>query len=668
MNRTLNTRALMVFGVTLLAGLAGPAQANFCKLDTTDRARDEAKQLESETFAAPYTDSTVDYVGDREYNADIITCNRKRDQKSGRIEREAPLGERFSSTLPPRTIKGHYTYYSTASLRYAYELSRENGEWKLRIPMEFDWPDSRMTDMIDISGELVAQLNDATLNSLCSPSNAKLDKDGKTVLSGFIPQDLGNAAGKDAVAGGTACRVKRNLEVADKSILAHLKEFYRQSITRAWNRPGFTVEPVIIGTDKASQAELNAWRTDETIWKLQLNLDPSHRASFKRWLFKWNHMYTGSPSAVIAHEFGHIIGLDDEYGWGPAMGPRDCDNKDSTAQSNYIMCSQWASSESDSTTDDDVRNGAKAVYVWLVTQRYGMGKEYACKEDGDCSLDEYCGKHGLDRNVCEQRRDADSECSSDKQCVTGLSCLGKPLGRCEPESTQALGEFCVNDKHCISGSCTREFGCQCKDRGDCGAGRYCDTGTLEFGHNTCKAFKAEGDTCSNDKQCAPPATCGGFPPTRCIVEASKTVGQACKKNAECMSGQCEKDVCVCSEDRHCAEGQTCLKPVGAQNYCSDNLALGFRCDRDGQCASGKCDKNKCVCTEDGQCPGKQTCKKPIGGANYCTDDRGLGSSCARDSECASGKCEDRQCVCDKDSDCGKNRQCKRPITKKNYCE
>ena len=127
MNRTLNSRARMVFTVALLASLASlarPAQANFCKLDTTDRARDEAKELESETFATPYAGSTVDYVGDRGYNADIITCNRKRDQKSGRIEREAPLGERFSSTLPPRTIKGHYTYYSTASLRYAYELSR----------------------------------------------------------------------------------------------------------------------------------------------------------------------------------------------------------------------------------------------------------------------------------------------------------------------------------------------------------------------------------------------------------------------------------------------------------------------------------------------------------------------------------------------------------------
>jgi len=577
----------------LIACFTTPAWANFCEVDTTSRAKSEAEELEKELFAMPDVGSKVDYIGTRSYNADIISCNRKRDEKSGRIEREAPLGYRFPNDLPVRTIKGHYNYYATAPLRYAYELSRRDGVWKLRIPMEFDWPDARMTSMIDISGELVAQLNDATLNSLCASSAQVLQKDGKTVVSGFIPQDFGSAPGKDAVMGGTACRIPRGTSVGGKTVLKHVQEFFAQSIQRAWTRPGFTVEPVIIGIDKATPTELNAWRKDETIWKLQLNLKPSHRASFKRWLFKWNHMYSGLPSAVIAHEFGHIIGLDDEYGFGPPSGKRDCNNKDSTAASNYIMCSQWASSEVSSTTDDDVRNGAKAVYVWLVTRRYAMGKEYACKEDSDCDSDEYCGKNGLNRNVCEPQRDADSECSSDKQCEKGLSCLGKPLGRCEPESTQALGEFCVNDKHCVSGSCTREYGCQCNDAADCGSGRYCDTGTLSLGHNTCQSYKPNGDTCSNDKQCAPPATCGGAPPMRCIVGSSIGVGKACRKNAECTSGQCEKDVCVCSEDRHCDKGQSCKKPIGGANYCTDDLKRGAVCKHDAQCASNKCIRTRC---------------------------------------------------------------------------
>ena len=216
-----------------------------------------------------------------------------------------------------------------------------------------------------------------------------------------------------------------------------------------------------------------------------------------------------------------------------------------------------------------------------------------CDSDADCDSDEYCGKNGLNRNVCEPQRDADSECSSDKQCEKGLSCLGKPLGRCEPESTQALGEFCVNDKHCVSGSCTREYGCQCNDAADCGSGRYCDTGTLSLGHNTCQSYKPNGDTCSNDKQCAPPATCGGAPPMRCIVESSIGVGKACRKNAECTSGQCEKDVCVCSEDRHCDKGQSCKKPIGGANYCTDDLKRGAVCKHDAQCASNKCIRTRC---------------------------------------------------------------------------
>jgi hypothetical protein len=112
------TRADDTLSVSATPG-SGSAWANFCKLDTTNSAKAEAKELEYELFATPYAGSAVDYVGDRDYNADIITCNRKRDQKSGRIESEAPPGHIFPKDLPRCTIKGHYTYYSIVPLRYA---------------------------------------------------------------------------------------------------------------------------------------------------------------------------------------------------------------------------------------------------------------------------------------------------------------------------------------------------------------------------------------------------------------------------------------------------------------------------------------------------------------------------------------------------------------------
>jgi hypothetical protein len=74
---------LTAWSLLWLSILATPAHANFCKSVTTERARDEARLLEKERFAA----GSVDYVGDRVYNADIISCNRKRDSNGNEVEK-----------------------------------------------------------------------------------------------------------------------------------------------------------------------------------------------------------------------------------------------------------------------------------------------------------------------------------------------------------------------------------------------------------------------------------------------------------------------------------------------------------------------------------------------------------------------------------------------------
>jgi len=85
-NRIYSTGVL--FGLCALVAL--PATANICSAKIDDRAREEARLLESETFSTVPTDeaSEIDWSNRRVYNSRIITCNRKRDGKGNKLERE----------------------------------------------------------------------------------------------------------------------------------------------------------------------------------------------------------------------------------------------------------------------------------------------------------------------------------------------------------------------------------------------------------------------------------------------------------------------------------------------------------------------------------------------------------------------------------------------------
>lgn len=98
-----------------------------------------------------------------------------------------------------------------------------------------------------------------------------------------------------------------------KDMTVLLKRFWQKRIKDVWNRPGFEVEPILLDLDKPSQADVNAWEKDELVWRPQLNLLTYHRPTYKQWIFKfWTQIYSGVPTDVFAHEFGHQLGLDDE--------------------------------------------------------------------------------------------------------------------------------------------------------------------------------------------------------------------------------------------------------------------------------------------------------------------------------------------------------------------
>lgn len=568
-------RRIIASSLLVLGVLATPAHANFCKSVTTERARDEARLLEKERYAA----GAVDYIGDRAYNSDIISCNRKRDSKGNDVENAIRANHQFGANLEARAVKGKYDYYATAPLAYAYELRREGNIWIVRIPIRFHWPDVRKTDMIDISKALVDELADPALSKLCAAGATVFDDNGKDVTRGYIPirNPAAGVKGTDTVwSDEEACRVPRSTQVDNISILRRLREFYANSLTRVWNRPGFRIEPVLLDHGEGTEAQINGWDKDGITWELRMNLMPDHRASYKRWAFKWNNIYTGVPAHVIAHEFGHKLGLDDEYGWGPTAtrSDRDCANRSGTAPAEYIMCSQRASWDRDSTTDNDVHLGAKAVYPWIVTHRYAVALELTCTEDTDCGKGNFCAKGvlTLGRNECQAIKQVGALCDRDMQC---------------------------SSERCVLGSCAAEH--ECLEDSECGDGRFCKIGLGDLDRNTCQTELSDWTACTSDRQCKS-GECSGWRPQDgqvsgiCYTPNSKGAGQSCKIDLECSVGACNSNKqCVCKSDDDCGSGKWCDKGADLhENSCRAKLEDGQACGKYGdlgvsrRCKSGQC--------------------------------------------------------------------------------
>ncbi len=560
----------------VLMTLAFSASANFCKKAATDRALQEARLLERDTsLVTPAPNTSPDYIGLRSYNADVITCNRKRDSKGGKIEKAINAGHRFADDLPAVYITGRYAYYSTAPIRYAYQLRREKGVWIVTIPMRFFWP-TRKRDKIDIPMQLVNDLGDRELNRLCREGGTVFDPNGKDVSLGYIPvRTSSKQKGTDLVnRGEEACRVYRSQNVRGINILVHLRQFFARALKRVWDRPGFRIEPVLLDLGEGSEAQRNAWKKGKLIWNIRMNLRPRHRTSYKRWVFKWRPMYSAIPAHVIGHEFGHWMGLDDEYGWGPdwSRTQRDCNKR--TGGWMYIMCTQWAS---EGTTLDEWRNGAKAVYPWIVTRRYAIGKPPSCKKDSDCGQGNYCDKGTLTigRNQCKAKKQVFAACTRSQQCLSG---------------------------RCIAGSCKEAH--ECSLNADCASGQYCKKGLGNLSRNRCISKKPDWQACTGDDQCVS-GKCSKWRPQDgqtsgiCYTPSSKSAGSSCKIDLECKTGKCNSNKrCVCKRDSDCGRNQWCDKGLDLkENQCRDKLPKGASCGFGvgigHRCLSGKCKLGKC---------------------------------------------------------------------------
>ncbi|HMI91050.1 MAG TPA: hypothetical protein VK509_06780, partial [Polyangiales bacterium] len=170
------------------------AQADFCNDPADTLGFSEADALVNEAFAATPVNESVDFKGDRGYNARLITCNRKRDTKGNELNALGSSLLSFGAELPAKTIKGKYSYAGLgvlSQLRYAYDLRRKADDWIVTVPIEFHWPDVRMTDMIDLPFELVEQLGLENHGELCEiGSTVLVPHSPREIAFGYISGDI----------------------------------------------------------------------------------------------------------------------------------------------------------------------------------------------------------------------------------------------------------------------------------------------------------------------------------------------------------------------------------------------------------------------------------------------------------------------------------------------
>ena len=158
------------------------AYGGMCNVNNKeDRHDTEAIELENETYSfvtATGVTPVLNYKGDRDYNAHVIVCNRKRDTRGKRIEKNLTATERYEPDLEPRLVKGKYNYFGTivTQLRYGYRIERSGGVWTVTVPIQFHFPKLKLTKYIDITMPLADELG---INSTICATTVK--KGGKTI-------------------------------------------------------------------------------------------------------------------------------------------------------------------------------------------------------------------------------------------------------------------------------------------------------------------------------------------------------------------------------------------------------------------------------------------------------------------------------------------------------
>lgn len=305
---------------------------------------------------------------------------------------------------------------------------------------------------------------------------------------------------------------------------------------------------------------------------------------------------------------------------------------------------------------------------------------YACASTGD---------------ACKLACTSVADCGANFQCIGGACVSNLVNGKaCGTNNKACASGNCVDGVCCSSTSCQPCNKCNIsgkqgtcaavKDLTICGAAKcaggastkkVCKAGTCASLSKSCGDFACNLtadaclEACSNNKDCASAAYCGG---ALCLPRAAK--GTKCTSGNTCLSGNCVDGVCcgtsTCGSCNKCnlpgkqgtcspvADKTVCGKPFCVTSSFAQDVATAMTC-KAGACTPGSkscghylCNTAKTACAK--SCKTSKDCyNSAYCESGYCKEKKQNGNKCTGNDQCKGYFCVDGYC-CDGacTDDCG----------------
>ena len=565
--------------------------------------------------------------GNRTWNRIVLQCNRQRDTKGNEVAKVTATGSDNadkktlkSRDLPVKVIRGHYNFFGTVAtqLKYVYVLSKKDGEWTMIIPYR-----PLINDLVPNRIDFYVgarEIKNGTVSEVSDDGHAWQLYDAAQVVDPLsatptlktsarpIAQTLCTKAtffaGKEDKYDGQNDANAHKRDPENKHIsLGKIQYRYKD---HDYLREGCRVDD---GRDlywRADAASARVQKVKPRDWIF----DNFVRAAESYWsiegVFQLKLLMKGRNDSSFPKATLDLLRDDDHLTvrFATRFLPYQYNQM---YKSNLIQFNNFSTMTTDGTYRHEVG------HAFGLDDEYGKSK-YKDKTDTTIYKD----------NGCEAPEYKDFDTATYQMCETGA------------DDVRTIYHYLAVSRYITKQS-------ECDADGDCGAGKYCDKGTIAICRNQCVALKADNDTCDiagGGHQCK-----GGHCKwSRCYTPDSVPMGGTCYVDDACRQGKCSavdgtKGTCVCKEDTDCGTGKYCNAGLDAtRNACLALKNDNETCDIAGgghQCKGGHCKWSRC----------------------YTPGAVAMGGTCYVDDACKAGKCSaidgaKGTCVCKDDIDCG----------------